>query len=78
MLRLRKFVSFSRTTDEIAMACVVGTCFKGIYAFVCFVFVRGALRASEIIISQSAKMVKWVALGKLQGQILVRFMKYHL
>jgi hypothetical protein len=43
----------SRTTDEIAQAYVVGICFMGIYAFVCFVFVRGALRASEIIISQS-------------------------
>ena len=46
----------SRTTDEIAQACVVGTCFMGIYAFVCFVFVRGALRASEIIISQSTRV----------------------
>ena len=45
----------SRTTDEIAQAYVVGICFMGIYAFVCFVFVRGALRASEIIISQSVK-----------------------
>ena len=40
-----------RTTGEIAQACAVGTA-RGIYAFVGFVFVRGALRASDIIISQ--------------------------
>jgi hypothetical protein len=65
----------SRTTDEIAQAYVVGICFMGIYAFVCFVFVRGALRASEIITPLDSRYFNNLASGESDAKHMLQLLR---